>query len=229
MLKLIPSLQIGLMFYICIFWTSSSIFGAVYVFPFEKMYLVKERKADMYRLSVYYVCSTLCDMVAHILYPTFFMCIVYFMAGFKRTVQCFFLTLAATLLIAITSQGAGELFGAAVMSIRRAGMVASLILMLFLLTGGYYVQHIPKFMRWLKYLSFMYYGFRLLLKVQYSGDDLYNCESKEGCRTLQSSPSFDTVGLNGGLKEVWVLLAMAIVYRFLAYICLSRKINSCNL
>ncbi|XP_015081871.1 ABC transporter G family member 26 [Solanum pennellii] len=221
--------QIGLMFYICIFWTSSSIFGAVYVFPFEKMYLVKERKADMYRLSVYYVCSTLCDMVAHILYPTFFMCIVYFMAGFKRTVQCFFLTLAATLLIAITSQGAGELFGAAVMSIRRAGMVASLILMLFLLTGGYYVQHIPKFMRWLKYLSFMYYGFRLLLKVQYSGDDLYNCESKEGCRTLQSSPSFDTVGLDGGLKEVWVLLAMAIVYRFLAYICLSRKINSCNL
>lgn len=93
----------------------------------------------------------------------------------------------------------------------------------------FFLQHIPKFMRWLKYLSFMYYGFRLLLKVQYSGDDLYNCESKEGCRTLQSSPSFDTVGLDGGLKEVWVLLAMAIVYRFLAYICLSRKINSCNL
>ncbi|PHT77422.1 ABC transporter G family member 26 [Capsicum annuum] len=133
-------IRIGLMFYICIFWTSSSIFGAVYVFPFEKMYLVKERKADMYRLSVYYICSTLCDMVAHVVYPTFFMCMVYFMAGFKRTVQCFFLTLGATLLIAITSQGAGELFGAAVMSVRRAGMVASLILMLFLLTGGYYVQ-----------------------------------------------------------------------------------------
>lgn len=99
-----PALQIGLMFYICIFWTSSSIFGAVYVFPFEKIYLVKERKADMYRLSVYYVCSTLCDMVAHVLYPTCFMCILYFMAGFKRTVQCFFLTLGATLLIAITSQ-----------------------------------------------------------------------------------------------------------------------------
>lgn len=74
------------------------------------MYLVKERKADMYRLSVYYVCSTLCDMVAHILYPTFFMCIVYFMAGFKRTVQCFFLTLAATLLIAITSQVKSNFF-----------------------------------------------------------------------------------------------------------------------
>ncbi|XP_074320119.1 ABC transporter G family member 26 [Silene latifolia] len=221
--------QIGLMFYICIFWTSSSIFGAVYVFPFEKIYLVKERKADMYRLSVYYVCSTLCDMLAHILYPTLFMAIIYFMADFKRTVECFFLTLFATLIIAITSQGAGELFGAAVLSIKRSGMFASLILMLFLLTGGYYVQHIPKFMRWLKYISFMYYGFRLLLKVQYSGDQLYDCESKGGCRPLQSSPSFDTVNLDGGLQEVWILLAMAVGYRLCAYACLRKRINNCHL
>ncbi|KAG4935342.1 hypothetical protein JHK85_050261 [Glycine max] len=220
--------QVGLAFYICIFWTSSSIFGAVYVFPFEKYYLIKERKADMYRLSVYYACSTICDMVAHVLYPTFFMVILYFMAGFKRTVACFFLTLFSILLIAITSQGAGELFGAAIMSVQRAGTAASLILMLFLLTGGYYVQHIPKFMKWLKYLSFMYYGFRLLLKVQYSGDQLYDCESKGGCRTLQSSPTFGIVNLKGGLKEVWILLTMALVFRLLAYLCLRRRIDHSN-
>ncbi|KAK2386931.1 ABC transporter G family member [Trifolium repens] len=217
--------QVGLAFYICIFWTSTCIFGAVYVFPFEKYYLIKERKADMYRLSVYYVCSTLCDMVAHVLYPTFFLIIVYFMAGFKRTVGCFFLTLFVVLLIAVTSQGAGELFGAAVMDIKRSGFVATLVLMLFLLTGGYYVQHIPKFMQWLKYLSFMYYGFRLLLKVQYSGDELYDCESRGGCRPLQSSPTFGTVNLKGGLKEVWVMVAMAICFRLLAYFCLRRRID----
>ncbi|KAK3021539.1 hypothetical protein RJ639_046487 [Escallonia herrerae] len=222
-------LTIGLMFYICIFWTSSSLFGAVYVFPFEKTYLVKERKADMYRLSVYYICSTCCDMVAHVLYPIFFMSILYFMAGFVPTVPGFILTTSAILLIAITAQGAGELFGAAVMNIRTAGMVASLVLMLFLLTGGYYVQHIPKFMQWMKYVSFMYYGFRLLLKVQYSGEQLYECGREGGCRTLQSSPSFDTVNLKGGLKEVWVLIAMALAYRVCAYVCLRRKISICNL
>ncbi|KAK4275286.1 hypothetical protein QN277_018398 [Acacia crassicarpa] len=221
--------QVGLMFYICIFWTSSCIFGAVYVFPFEKIYLVKERKADMYRLSVYYACSTLCDMIAHVFYPTFFMFIVYFMAGFEKTLTAFSLTLLSVLLIAITSQGAGELFGAAIMSIQKSGVVASLILMMFLLTGGYYVQHIPVFMRWLKYLSFMYYGFRLLLKVQYSGDELYECESFGGCRTLQSSPSFDTVNLEGGLKEAWVLLAMALTFRLLAYLCLRSKIEASTL
>lgn len=96
-------LQVGLMFYICIFWTYTSIFEALFVFPAEKLYLVKERKADMYRLSVYYLCSTMCDLVAHLLNPTLFTSILYFMAGLKRTPQCFFLTLAAVLLISITS------------------------------------------------------------------------------------------------------------------------------
>lgn len=77
------------------------------MFPFEKLYLVKEQKADMYQLSVYYVSSTLCDMVAHVLYPTLFMLILYFMVDLKRTVSCFLLTLFAILLVAVT----GQVFG----------------------------------------------------------------------------------------------------------------------
>lgn len=91
------------------------------------------------------------------------------------------------------------------------------------------LQNIPKFMEWLKYISFMYHGFRLLLKVQYSGEELYECKSIGGCRPLQSSPSFDTVDLKGGWKEVWILLGMGLVYRLLAYICLRRKISQCNI
>ncbi|XP_039141933.1 LOW QUALITY PROTEIN: ABC transporter G family member 26 [Dioscorea cayenensis subsp. rotundata] len=221
--------QVGLMFYVCIFWTSASIFGAVYVFPFEKKYLVKERKADMYRMSVYYVCSTLCDMVAHVVYPIIFMVILYFMADLRKTFSAFFFTCFAVLLIVATSQGTGEVIGAAILSVKRSGLMASLVLMLFLLTGGYYVQHLPKFMRWMKYISFMYYGFRLLLKVQYSGDQVYECESRSGCKSLQSSPSFDTVNLNGSLQEVWILIAMALIYRFFAYLFLSKRINTSSL
>ncbi|KAF0903149.1 hypothetical protein E2562_025734 [Oryza meyeriana var. granulata] len=217
--------QVGLIFYICIFWTSSSLFGSVYVFPFEKLYLVKERKADMYKLSAYYASSTLCDAVPHVVYPVLFTAILYFMADLRRTVPCFCLTLLATLLIVFTSQGSGELLGAAILSVKRAGVMASLVLMLFLLTGGYYVQHIPKFIRWLKYVSFMHYGFNLLLKAQYHGHLTYNCGSRGGCQLLQSSPSFGTVDLDGGMREVWILLAMAVAYRLLAYLCLRKRIS----
>ncbi|KAG0452023.1 hypothetical protein HPP92_026181 [Vanilla planifolia] len=217
--------QVGLIFYICIFWTTSSIFGAAYVFPFEKAYLVKEKKVDMYKLSVYYVCSTICDVIANALHPTIFMIILYFMADLRRTAAHFFLTLIAVLLIVVTSQGAGELFGAASLDVKRAGFMASLVLMLFLLTGGYYVQHLPSFMRWMKYTSFMHYGFRLLLKVQYSGGILYACQSRGGCQSLQSSPSFDTINLNGPWNEIWILVAMSLAYRLFAYFCLRRRIN----
>ncbi|KAG0515045.1 hypothetical protein BDA96_10G245300 [Sorghum bicolor] len=217
--------QVGLIFYICTFWTSSSLFGSVYVFPVEKLYLVKERKADMYRLSAYYASSTLCDAVLHVVYPVLFMIIIYFMAGLRRTVPCFFLTLLATLLIAFTSQGTGELLGAAILSGRRAGFIASLVFVLFLLTGGYYVHHIPKFIRWLKYISIMHHGFHLLLKAQYHGHLTYNCASRGGCQRLQSSPSFGTVDLDGGMCEVWILLAMALSYRLLAYFCLLKRIT----
>ncbi|KAK3130791.1 hypothetical protein QOZ80_6BG0498120 [Eleusine coracana subsp. coracana] len=217
--------QVGLIFYICIFWTSSSLFGSVYVFPFEKLYLVKERKADMYSLSAYYASSTLCDAVPHVVYPVLFTAILYFMAGLRRTLPCFCLTLLATLLIVFTSQGTGELLGAAILSVKRAGVMASLVLMLFLLTGGYYVQHIPGFISWLKYVSFMHYGFNLLLKAQYHGHLTYDCGGRAGCRRLQSSPSFDTVDLDGGMREVWILLAMALAYRLLAYFCLYKRIS----
>jgi hypothetical protein len=122
-------------------------------------------------------------------------------------------------------QGTGELLGAAILSVKRAGVMASLVLMLFLLTGGYYVQHIPKFIRWLRYVSFMHYGFNLLLKAQYHGHLTYNCGSRTGCQRLQSSPSFDTVDLDGGMREVWILLAMAVAYRILAYFCLLKRIS----
>ncbi|KAL0915491.1 hypothetical protein M5K25_015913 [Dendrobium thyrsiflorum] len=221
--------QVGLMFYLCIFWTSSALFGAVYVFPFEKAYLVKEKKADMYKLSVYYVSSTLCDMLAHIFYPTIFLLILYFMVDLRRTAAHFFLTLFAILLIVVTSQGTGELFGVATLNVKRAGFMASLVLMLFLLTGGYYVQHLPRFMRWMKHISFMHHGFRLLLKVQYSGNLLYDCQSKGGCRSLQSSPSFDTINLYSQWNEIWILAAMTLIYRLLAYFCLRWRINASSI
>ncbi|TKW22478.1 hypothetical protein SEVIR_4G231000v4 [Setaria viridis] len=217
--------QVGLIFYICIFWTSSSLFGSVYVFPFEKLYLVKERQAGMYSLSAYYASSTLCDAVPHVVYPVLFTAVLYFMAGLRRTPACFSLTLLATLLVVFTSQGTGELLGAAILSVKRAGVMASLVLMLFLLTGGYYVQHIPAFIRWLKYVSFMHYGFNLLLKAQYHGHLAYDCGGRGGCRPLQSSPSFDTVDLDGSMREVWILLAMALAYRLLAYFCLLKRIS----
>ncbi|KAH7421437.1 hypothetical protein KP509_13G057300 [Ceratopteris richardii] len=215
--------QVGLIFYICIFWSTSSIFASVYSFPLEQHLLAKERAADMYRLSVYHISSTFCDVPSQILYPTIFMLIVYFMAGFEKTAVAFIMTMLAVYLIVLTGQGVGEFFGAAILNIKKAGTIVSIVLLIFLLTGGYYVQHIPGFIKWLKYISFVYYGFRLLLKVQFSPSQTYECSETTGCKSLQLSPSFaGIIDLDGGAEEAWILITMAIGYRLLAYMFLRR-------
>ena len=73
-------------------------------FPMERQYLAKERAADMYRLSAYYLSSTISDCLAELIYPTIFMVILYFMAGLRRSIAAFLLTLLATYLIGVTGQ-----------------------------------------------------------------------------------------------------------------------------
>eukprot|EP00253_Pinus_taeda_P001194 PITA_01194 len=214
--------QVGLLFYLVLYWASTGLFGGVFVFPTERELLAKERSANMYRLSAYYISSTLCDTIAQIFYATVFYCIIYFMANFQRTASVFFLNLLGLYLVTITAQGVGELIGAAVPDIKRTGLVASIVLLVFMITGGFYIQHMPVFIRWLKYVSFVFYGFRFAVKMQYSPHQIYDCTGPGGCKSLQSSPSFETMGLDGGMQEVWILILMAVVYRVAAYFYLNK-------
>jgi hypothetical protein len=102
--KLSVFLQLGLIFYICIFWATFSMWTTLMTFPMERQYLAKERAADMYRLSAYYMSSTVCDCLAELVFPTIFLVILYFMASLRASVGAFFLTLLATFLIGITGQ-----------------------------------------------------------------------------------------------------------------------------
>jgi hypothetical protein len=43
----------------------------------------------------------------------------------------------------------------------------TVIILTFLLVGGYYVRNIPVWINWIKYISFLYWGFNLLLKIQF--------------------------------------------------------------
>lgn len=96
--------QQGLLFYVCIFWTTFSMWTTLMTFPMERPFLAKERAADMYRLSAYYLSSTISDGVAQLVYPTLFLAVLYFMTALRRSLEAFVYTLLATFLIGITGQ-----------------------------------------------------------------------------------------------------------------------------
>ncbi|XP_075488420.1 LOW QUALITY PROTEIN: ABC transporter G family member 22-like [Primulina tabacum] len=198
--------QAGLLFFIAVFWGFFPVFTAIFTFPQERAMLSKERAADMYRLSAYFVARTTSDFPLDLLLPVLFLLVVYFMAGLKMNAGSFFLTMVTVFLCIIAAQGLGLAIGATLLDMKRATTLASVTVMTFMLAGGFFVQNVPVFISWLRYLSFNYHTYKLLLKVQYQ----------------HISHSINGIRIDSGYEEVGVLLAMVFGYRLLAYLSLRR-------
>ncbi|KAL3535996.1 hypothetical protein ACH5RR_004457 [Cinchona calisaya] len=198
--------QAGLLFFIAVFWGFFPVYTAIFTFPQERAMLIKERAADMYRLSAYFLARTTSDLPLDLLLPVLFLLVVYFMAGLRLNAGSFFLTLVTVLLCIVAAQGFGLAIGASLVDLKRATTLASVIVMTFMLAGGFFVKKLPEFISWLRYLSFTYHTYKLLLKVQYE----HISHTIEGMR------------IDSGLKEVSMLAAMVVGYRLLAYVSLRR-------
>lgn len=66
--------------------------------------LSKERAADMYRLSAYFVARTTSDLPLDLILPVLFLIIVYFMAGLRMDAGSFFLTMLTVFLCIVAAQ-----------------------------------------------------------------------------------------------------------------------------
>ncbi|KAL6145418.1 hypothetical protein ACLB2K_056106 [Fragaria x ananassa] len=198
--------QAGLLFFIAVFWGFFPVFTAIFTFPQERAMLTKERAADMYRLSAYFVARTTSDLPLDLLLPVLFLVVVYFMAGLRLSAETFFLSMLTVFLCIVAAQGLGLAIGATLMDLKRATTLASVTVMTFMLAGGFFVKKVPVFISWIRYMSFNYHTYNLLLKVQF-----------EDIRPTINGSSTDC-----SLTAVGALVAMVFGYRLLAYLSLRR-------
>ncbi|GFP78591.1 ABC transporter g family member 9 [Phtheirospermum japonicum] len=213
--------QVGLFFFSSQFWGFYPLFQAIFTFPQEQMMLAKERSSGMYRLSSYFMALTLGDLPMELVLPTVFFTITYWMAGLKPTPGSFFSGLFILLYNVLCSQGLGFAIGAAVMDTKLATALGSTIMLTFLLASGYYVQNVPVFIRWIKYISISQYSFKLLLRSQYEPGETYPCGDGKTC-LVEDFPSVKPVGLGGQTIAVIALAIMIVGYRLIAYLSLMR-------
>ncbi|GAV90795.1 ABC_tran domain-containing protein/ABC2_membrane domain-containing protein [Cephalotus follicularis] len=212
--------QIGLLFFYTGFWGFFPLFQAIFTFPQERKMLGKERSSGMYRLSSYFMARTTSDLPMELILPTIFVTITYWMAGLKPTAGNFFRTLFVLLFNVLVSQGLGLALGALVMDQRSATTLGSVIMLTFQLAGGYYVQHVPAFIAWIRYISVTHYTYKLLMGSQYKSSDTYPCGS--GVCSFGDYPAIQKVGLDGQVVAVFALAIMLVGYRLLAYFSLMR-------
>ncbi|CAL4985542.1 unnamed protein product [Urochloa decumbens] len=202
--------RLGLLFFVSIFWGVFASFNAVFAFPQERPVLARERASGMYSLSSYFMSRMAGDLPMELALPTAFTVVVYLMAGLNPSPTAFALTLAVILSYVLVAGGLGLAVGAAMMDAKRASTLVTVIMLAYLLTGGFYVHNVPGFMVWAKYTSFTYYGYRLLIAVQYGG------------HLRRMLPPEEVHGEAGPAACVAALVAMFFGYRLLAYLALRR-------
>ncbi|CAO2141065.1 unnamed protein product [Urochloa humidicola] len=202
--------RLGLLFFISIFWGVFASFNAVFAFPQERPVLARERASGMYSLSSYFMSRMAGDLPMELALPTAFTVVVYLMAGLNPSPSAFALTLAVILSYVLVAGGLGLAVGAVMMDAKRASTLVTVVMLAYLLTGGFYVHNVPGFMVWAKYTSFTYYCYRLLIVVQYGG------------HLRRMLPPEEVDGEAGTGACVAALVAMFFGYRLLAYLALRR-------
>lgn len=183
--------------------------------------LIKERSSGMYRLSSYFLARTVGDLPLELALPTAFTFILYWAGGLKPNPGTFILFLLVVLYNVLVAQGLGLAFGAILMDVKKGTCLASVTSMVFLIAGGYYIQQIPPFIAWLKYLSYSYFCFKLLIGVQYNEEDYYQCPNGGSC-LVTDLPAVKSVGLNHLWVDVSIMALMLVGYRVIAYLALRK-------
>lgn len=203
------------------FWGFYPLYNAVFTFPQERSMLIKERSSGMYRLSSYFLARTAGDLPMELGLPTAFVVIIYWMGGLKADPATFVLSLIVVLYSVLVAQSLGLAVGAILMDVKQATTLASVTTLIFLVAGGYYVQQIPSFIVWLKYLSYSYYCYKLLLNVQFDENDRYQCPDGTTCR-VADYPAIKSVGFTDVWMDVGIMALMLVGYRLIAYLALRR-------
>nr|XP_043606319.1 ABC transporter G family member 21-like isoform X1 [Erigeron canadensis] len=214
--------QVGLLFFFSIFWGFYPLSNAIFTFPQDRPMLTREHSSGMYRLSSYYFARMAGDLPMELVLPTIFVSITYWMGGLKPSFVTFILTILIILFNVLVSQGLGLAIGALLMDLKQATTLSSVVMLVFLLAGGYYVQQIPPFISWLKYISFSHYCYRLLLEVQYSKNEVYECGIGVRCK-VSDFPGIKNLGMGNLWWDVAALGIMLTGYRLIAYVALQMR------
>ncbi|XP_030842481.1 ABC transporter G family member 21 [Strongylocentrotus purpuratus] len=155
----------GLIFFMSAHWGFEPIYSSLTSFQLERAVLAKERAAGAYRLSAYFMSKVIGVLPLLSTMTIVSVTITFWMAGLHKSVLVYFCYVATLLLYVQAGQAIGRFFSAACSNIQQALTVTSLFMLTSMLLGGFFVQNLPIFLFWLRYISYTSYVYRALLST----------------------------------------------------------------
>jgi ABC-type multidrug transport system ATPase subunit len=221
-------------FFTMTFWVFDSMFGALMAFPSEREVILKERSSGSYHLSAYFLAKTTSEMPVRLVLPFIYMAISFWMAAISPRFDLFVLTTLISLLSVVAGEALGLLVGATIYDMEKAMSVMTVASLALMLLGGFFVENIPSFLSWGKYLSPFKYSFDASRQLVF--DRPVPCDGsgalEDLCAGLStgSVPSEDVIeflNIQGSVGfNVGLLVVIGLVPRYVAYLALKSKKES---
>ncbi len=207
----------GILFFITINQSFGGAFGVIFQFPLERSIVTRERAANMYRTSSYFLSKAVTDMLKGFLFELLFGLIVYWMVGLRETPGAFFQFVLALFLMSTFAESLALCIAVLTGDAQATSSLVPVVIVLCLLFGGFFISStsLPSWLSWFRWCSFMFYGFNALGHIQFpvgSGDAvLEEVRIRAGFNNLGY---WGNVGAMVGLSAVVKLAA----YLFLHYL-----------
>ncbi|XP_029610491.1 ATP-binding cassette sub-family G member 2 [Salmo trutta] len=219
--------RMGALFFITTNQCFSSLSSAE-LFITERKLFIHEYISGYYRVSVYFLCKILSDIITLRTLPAIvFSCVAYFMIGYKATVEAFFLFMLTVALVAYTATAMTMAISADQSVVAIANIFMTIAFVFMMIFSGLLVNlpSIVEWLAWFQYLSIPRYGLTALqinefVGLQFCGDIPLNGTLPPGM-TCTGEDFLKNQGIDYTTWGLWqnhvALAIMTVIFLAIAY------------
>ncbi|KAM0733915.1 Protein scarlet [Formica fusca] len=210
--------------------TFSPMYAILALIPQEFPLLVREYKAGMYPVHLYYVARMISLIPGLLVEPVLFATIIYWLAGLRPTMDAFGSTILVVIFTMNISIACGCFFSAVYESVPLAMAYLVPFDYILMITMGPFIRlsSLPVYMRWVRYFSWLLHSTEALTIVQWKGVHNISCETVELPCLTEGTEVLDRYDFDE--RNFWpdiILMAVIyIVFHLLAYVFLWKRCRS---
>ena len=210
-------------------WIMATMMDALFAFPQERVVVLKERATASYRLSAYFVATSIAELPVFLFMPFIFMAVSYTMIVPTLGFATFIYVLLITFLSVMTGQSLGSFIGVVFDDIQIGSSIAMVASIFLMLLGSFFNPDLPSWLSWAQYMSPYFYASNAALLVIFQapipcdGSGRF-CEVDDTTSSFPANEFLDTVGVKMTIgANIGFLLLFIFIPRILAYIIMRGK------
>jgi len=154
-------------------------YDTILLFPQERKLYLREQTSGLYRTSAYVLSKLISEHPIHALCSCIGAPIFYYMVGLQHKLDKFAIYLLFLVLVTLVGGATLMTIGAFCKTMEQGNMVASILLILFMLLDGHWVSlnRIPESLRWVTKLSFNGLAVQGAIYNEFTGIENFQCDS----------------------------------------------------